>query len=127
MLKRKFRWEKAQVLYKYLIEENSLIKDNQSAEEILNTLFDCPVSFLKEVNRNDGTKVCLFYVADEEIIYSMKQCYLKFILANQAMIGTIITIKTLKQYKKQLKFLNKIFYKSVDKVKSLSYNIIIKK
>ena len=66
MLKRKFRWEKAQVLYKYLIEENSLIKDSQSAEEILNTLFDCPVSFLKEVNRKDDTKVCLFYVADEE-------------------------------------------------------------
>lgn len=66
MLKRKFRWEKAQVLYKYLIEENSLIKDSQSAEEILNTLFDCPASFLKEVNRKDGTKVCLFYVADEE-------------------------------------------------------------
>ena len=66
MLKRKFRWEKAQVLYKYLIEENSLIKDSQSAEEILNTLCDCPVSFLKEVNRKDGTKVCLFYVADEE-------------------------------------------------------------
>ena len=66
MLKRKFRWEKAKVLYKYLIEENSLIKDSKSAEEILNTLFDCPVSFLKEVNRKDGTKVCLFYVADEE-------------------------------------------------------------
>ena len=66
MLKRKFRWEKARVLYKYLIEENSLIKDSQSAEKILNTLFDCPVSFLKEVNRKDGTKVCLFYVADEE-------------------------------------------------------------
>ena len=64
MLKRKFRWEKAKVLYKYLIEENSLIKDSQSAEEILNTLCDCPVSFLKEVNRKDGTKVCLFYVAD---------------------------------------------------------------
>lgn len=47
MLKRKFRWEKAKVLYKYLIEENSLIKDSQSAEEILNTLCDCPVSFLK--------------------------------------------------------------------------------
>ena len=61
MLKRKFRWEKAKVLYKYLIEENSLIKDSQSAEEILNTLCDCPVSFLKEVNRKDGTKVCLFY------------------------------------------------------------------
>jgi hypothetical protein len=66
MLKRKFRWEKAQVLYKYLIEENSLIKDSKSAEEILNTLFDCPVSLLKEVNRKDGTKICLFYVADEE-------------------------------------------------------------
>ena len=66
MLKRKFRWEKAQVLYKYLIEENSLIKDSQSAEEILNTLCDCPVSFLKEVNRKEDTKVCLFYVADEE-------------------------------------------------------------
>lgn len=66
MLKRKFRWEKAKVLYKYLIEENSLIKDSKSAEEILNTLCDCPVSFLKEVNRKDGTKVCLFYVADEE-------------------------------------------------------------
>ena len=73
MLKRKFRWEKAKVLYKYLIEENSLIKDSQSAEEILNTLCDCPVSFLKEVNRKDGTKVCLFYVADEEnnIFYSL--------------------------------------------------------
>lgn len=33
MLKRKFRWEKAKVLYKYLIEENSLIKDSESAEE----------------------------------------------------------------------------------------------
>lgn len=66
MLKRKFRWEKAKVLYKYLIEENSLIKDSKSAEEILNTLFDCPVTFLKEVIRKDGTKVCLFYVADEE-------------------------------------------------------------
>ena len=66
MLKRKFRWEKAKVLYKYLIEENSLIKDSESAEEILNTLCDCPVSFLKEVNRKDGTKICLFYVADEE-------------------------------------------------------------
>lgn len=66
MLKRKFRWEKAKVLYKYLIEENSLIKDSESAEEILNTLCDCPVSFLKEVNLKDGTKICLFYVADEE-------------------------------------------------------------
>lgn len=65
MLKRKFRRE-SRTVYKYLIEENSLIKDSKSAEEILNTLFDCPVSFLREVNRKDGTKVCLFYVADEE-------------------------------------------------------------
>lgn len=65
MLKRKFRRE-SRTVYKYLIEENSLIKDSKSAEEILNTLFDCPVSFLREVNQKDGTKVCLFYVADEE-------------------------------------------------------------
>lgn len=94
MLKRKFRWEKAKVLYKYLIEENSLIKDSESAEEILNTLCDCSVSFLKEVNRKDGTKICLFYVAMKKIIFLMKQCYLKFILVNRAMTGTIVTTKT---------------------------------
>jgi len=66
MLKRKFRREKARIVYKYLIEENSLIKDSKSAEEILNTLFYCPVTFLREVNRKDGTKVCLFYVDDYE-------------------------------------------------------------
>lgn len=66
MLKRKFRREKARIVYKYLIEENSLVKDSKSAEEILNTLFYCPVTFLREVNRKDGTKVCLFYVDDYE-------------------------------------------------------------
>ena len=67
MLKRKFRGEKGRTIYKYLIEENSLIKDSKSAEEILNTLFDCPVSFLKEINRKEGTKVCLFYVEDDNV------------------------------------------------------------
>ena len=46
MLKRKFRWEKAKVLYKYLIEENSLIKDSESAEDIFNeaVLFEIHIS-----------------------------------------------------------------------------------
>lgn len=67
MLKRKFRGEKGRTIYKYLIKENLLIKDSKSAEEILKTLFDCPLSFLKEVNRKDGTKVCLFYVEDDNV------------------------------------------------------------
>lgn len=105
MLKRKFRRE-SRTVYKYLIEENSLVKDSKSAEEILNTLFYCPVTFLREVNRKDGTKVCLFYVDDyEDNIFN--EAILFKILVAQAMIGSMISIKTWKQYKKQLKILNR--------------------
>ena len=67
MLKRKFWKEKPLTLFNYLIKVNPLIKDSQTAQEVLDTLFEYS-SFLKEVIREDGTKICLFYVRDESCI-----------------------------------------------------------
>lgn len=49
-----------------MIKENPLIKDNQTAQEVLETLFD-KVTFLKKSIQEDGTEVCLFCVEDETL------------------------------------------------------------
>lgn len=47
-----------------MIKENPLIKDSQTAQEVLETLFD-KVTFLKKIVQEDGTEACLFSVEDE--------------------------------------------------------------
>lgn len=47
-----------------MIKENPLIKDSQTAKEVLKTLFD-KVTFLKKAIQEDSTEVCLFCVEDE--------------------------------------------------------------
>ena len=64
MIKPRFWDEEPETAFQYLIKENPLIKDNQTAKEVLETLFD-KATFLKRVSQEDGTEVCLFCVEDE--------------------------------------------------------------
>lgn len=66
MIKPRFWGEEPETAFQYLIKENPLIKDNQTAKEVLETLFD-KVTFLKRVSQEDGTEACLFYVEDETL------------------------------------------------------------
>lgn len=66
MIKPRFWDEEPETAFQYLIKENPLIKDNQTAKEVLETLFD-KVTFLKRVSQEDGTEACLFYVEDETL------------------------------------------------------------
>ena len=49
MIKPRFWDEEPETAFQYLIKENPLIKDNQTAQEVLETLFD-KVTFFKEIN-----------------------------------------------------------------------------
>ena len=64
MIKGRFWDEEPETAFQYLIKENPLIKDSQTAKEVLKTLFD-KVTFLKKAIQEDGTEVCLFCVDDE--------------------------------------------------------------
>lgn len=64
MIKQRFWDEEPETAFQYLIKENPLIKDSQTAQEVLETLFD-KVTLLKKAIQEDGTEVCLFCVEDE--------------------------------------------------------------
>ena len=64
MIKQRFWDEEPETAFQYLIKENPLIKDSQTAKEVLETLFN-KVTFLKEIIQEDDTEVCLFCVEDE--------------------------------------------------------------
>lgn len=64
MIKQRFWDEEPETAFQYLIKENPLIKDSQTAQEVLEALFD-KVTFLKKAIQEDGTEVCLFCVEDE--------------------------------------------------------------
>lgn len=66
MIKQRFWAEEPETAFQYLIKENPLIKDSQTAQEVLETLFD-KVTFLKKSIQEDGTEVCLFCVEDETL------------------------------------------------------------
>ena len=66
MIKPRFWDEEPETAFQYLITENPLIKDSQTAKEVLETLFD-KVTFLKKSIQEDGTEACLFYVEDETL------------------------------------------------------------
>jgi hypothetical protein len=48
MIKPRFWDEEPETAFQYLIKENPLIKDSQTAQEVLETLFD-KVTFLKKI------------------------------------------------------------------------------
>ena len=64
MIKSRFWDEEPETAFQYLIKENPLIKDSQTAQEVLETLFD-KVTFLKKIVQEDCTEACLFSVEDE--------------------------------------------------------------
>ena len=66
MIKPRFWDEEPETAFQYLITENPLIKDSQTAKEVLETLFD-KVTFLKKSIQEEGTEACLFYVEDETL------------------------------------------------------------
>ena len=67
MIKQRFWGEEPETAFQYLIKENPLIKESQTAKEVLETLFN-KVTFLKEIIQEDDTKVCLFYAEDESLV-----------------------------------------------------------
>ena len=66
MIKPRFWDEEPETAFQYLIKENPLIKDSQTAKEVLETLFD-KVTFLKKVIQEEDIEVCLFCVEDEAL------------------------------------------------------------
>lgn len=53
MIKGRFWDEEPETAFQYLIKENPLIKDSQTAKEVLKTLFD-KVTFLKKAIQEDS-------------------------------------------------------------------------
>ena len=66
MIKQRFWDEEPETAFQYLIKENPLIKDSQTAQEVLEALFD-KVTFLKKAIQEDSTEVCLFCLEDETL------------------------------------------------------------
>ena len=64
MIKQRFWDEEPETAFQSLIKANPLIKDSQTAKEVLEIFFD-KVTFLQEVIQDDGTDVCSFCVEDE--------------------------------------------------------------
>lgn len=67
MLKNKFSKESPTTVFNWLIKENPLLKDKDSAVKITETLFEDSF-FKREVIRDDDTKVYLFLVHDDSNI-----------------------------------------------------------
>lgn len=67
MLKNKFSKESPTTVFNWLIKENPLLKDKDSAVKITETLFEDSF-FQKEITRDDDTKVYLFLVHDDSNI-----------------------------------------------------------